>query len=238
MAVKLGVNIDHVATLRQARRASHPDLSAAAAAALAAGAAGITVHLRQDRRHVQDDDVRRLAPVCRLNLEMAATPEMIAVAVREPRPHSVCLVPEHPRELTTQGGLDVAANQQRITGVVAELRAAGIEVSIFIEPDARQLEVAARTGAEFVELHTGAYALAPAGGELERLREAARVARGLGLRVNAGHGLDTTNVGAIMKLAGLEELNIGFSIVARAVFVGLDAAVREMLAAMRAGEES
>lgn len=238
MAVKLGVNIDHVATLRQARRIAYPDLAAAASAALKAGAVGITVHLRQDRRHVQDADVRRLAPACRLNLEMAATPEMVAVAVSEPRPHSVCLVPEHPRELTTQGGLDVAGNQERLAGVVAGLKSAGIEVSLFVEPDARQLEVAARTGAEFVELHTGAYALAPESGELARLREAARVARGLGLRVNAGHGLDTANVGAIMKIEGLEELNIGFSIVARAVFVGLDAAVREMLAAMRAGEES
>jgi len=238
MAVKLGVNIDHVATLRQARCISYPDLAAAAATALQAGAVGITVHLRQDRRHVQDADVRRLAPACRLNLEMAATPEMVAVAVNAPRPHSVCLVPEHPRELTTQGGLDVAANQERLAGVVSTLKNAGIAVSLFIEPDARQIEVAARTGAEFVELHTGAYALVPEGGELSRLREAARVARGLGLRVNAGHGLDTTNVGAIMKLEGLEELNIGFSIVARAVFVGLDAAVREMLAAMRAGEES
>jgi pyridoxine 5-phosphate synthase len=238
--IRLGVNVDHVATLRQQRRGRVPDVLRAAEEAVAGGADGITAHLREDRRHIQDEDVIALAARFRLNLEMAATPEMtgFAVSAGTRRPHSACLVPERREELTTEGGLDVIANAARIAECVVELKRAGILVSLFIEPDPWQIQAAARTGAEFVELHTGTYALAAgAARETERSRLAlgARTARELGLRVNAGHGLDLENVDGVLGLDGLEELNIGFAIVARAVFVGMKEAVSEMKAAIDGG---
>lgn len=238
--IKLGVNIDHVATLRQARRGAYPDLLSAADAALRGGADGITAHLREDRRHIQDADIVALATRCRLNLEMAATPEMVAIACGRGgdgvRPHAVCLVPEKRQELTTEGGLDVLLHVAHLTDVVGELKASGVIVSLFINPDPWQIEASARTGAEFVELHTGRYADAAPGesrtAEVRTLTQAASTARRLGLRVNAGHGLDLATVAGVLDLDGLEELNIGFSIIARAVFVGLETAVREMKAAI------
>lgn len=237
----LSVNVDHVATLRQARLGREPDPLEAARAALAAGASGITVHLREDRRHVQDRDVRRLRRVrsLRLNLEMAPTPEMVRIALRV-RPHQATLVPERRRELTTEGGLDPEA--PGLAGRVRRLRAAGISVSLFVEPRPRALKRAAALGADCVELHTGAYARAFSRGgrraarpHLARLRRAARLARALGLRVHAGHGLTTANVGPVAAIPGVEDLNIGHHLVARAVFVGLPRAVSEMLSAMRRG---
>ncbi len=241
--LRLGVNVDHVATLRQQRRGSVPDVVSAALEAVAAGADGITAHLREDRRHIQDADIAALAPRVRLNLEMAATPEMVDVAcgrAGSAPPHSVCLVPERRQELTTEGGLDVVADLARLSDVVAAIQAVGPAVSLFVAADPWQVEAAARTGARFIELHTGTYADAFASdpdGEACRqaaraLSHAATTAVRLGLRVNAGHGIDTANVGRLLDLDGLEELNIGFSIVARAVFVGLPAAVRAMKAAM------
>jgi pyridoxine 5-phosphate synthase len=253
--IRLGVNIDHVATLRRQRRGGEPDVARAADEAVAAGADGITVHLREDRRHIQESDVIALAARHRLNLEMAATQAMteFAVSAGSRRPHAACLVPERREELTTEGGLDVIANVSRIAGCVAELTRAGVVVSLFVEPDPWQLQAAARTGAEFVELHTGRYAEAFAKGlaagsgaperatevisERTRLELAARTARGLGLRVNAGHGLDLENLDGVLGLEGLEELNIGFALVARAVFVGLREAVGEMKAAIDGGRK-
>lgn len=234
--IRLGINIDHVATLRQQRRGRIPDLLEAANAAVRGGADGITVHLREDRRHIQEGDVAALAVCHSLNLEMAATEAMTKFACGgEVRPRAACLVPERREELTTEGGLDVVGGGSRVTDCVAELVRAGIEVSIFIEPDPWQIEAAARAGARFIELHTGRYAsdferggAAGAAAERARLERGARTARELGLRVNAGHGLDIGNVGGVLGLEGLEELNIGFALVARAVFVGLEAAVREM----------
>jgi pyridoxine 5-phosphate synthase len=234
--IRLGVNIDHVATVRQARRAPEPDPVAAAVLALLGGADGITIHLREDRRHIQDRDVRLLRPVVtsRLNLEMAAVDAITDIAC-EVRPDEATLVPERRQELTTEGGLDVIANRAAVARAVERLRGAGIEVSLFIDPDVRQLEEAQRLGAVAVEFQTARYSEArpPATAELEALRVAAERARELGLHVHMGHGLTYTNVAPIARLPGVEELNIGHSIVSRAVLVGMERAVREMKAAIR-----
>lgn len=236
--IALGVNIDHVATLRQARRARAPDPVHAALAAEAAGADGITLHLREDRRHIQDRDVRALRPLLltRMNLEMAVTDEMLAIAV-EVRPADCCLVPEKRTELTTEGGLDVAGQAARMRAAAARLAAAGIRVALFIDPEPAQIEAAAASGAPAIELHTGAYAEATGAAralELERLLESARRAARLGLQVHAGHGLDYHNVQPVAAIDEIVELNIGHAIVARAVFTGLAAAVRDMKALMQA----
>ena len=237
--LRLGVNIDHVATIRNARGGLHPDPVKAARLAVAAGADGITAHLREDRRHISDDDIARLvAEIDRpLNLEMAATDEMLAIALRH-RPHAACIVPERREERTTEGGLDVVGGLARLTPMVAALRAAGIRVSLFIEPDPRQLDAAARLGAPVVELHTGRYShLADSAAvvELERLTQAARHGAALGLEVHAGHGLRTDNVGPVAAIPELAELNIGHFLIGEAVFVGLDRAIRDMRAAMDTG---
>ncbi len=230
----LCVNIDHIATLRQARRGHDPDLIAAAVAVDQAGASGVTVHLREDRRHIQDRDVDLLRQVVhtKLNLEMAASDEILDLACRV-KPEECTLVPERREELTTEGGLDAAGQVQRLRPVVARLHDAGITVSLFVEPDLRQIEAAGMIGADLVELHTGRYAAQRDEGDLEKeyaqLLSAAQAARAKGLRVNAGHGLNYRNVRPIVSLPDVEDLNIGFSIVARSVFVGLDLAVREML---------
>ncbi len=234
----LGVNIDHVATVRQARGTAYPDIVAAARAAERGGADGITVHLREDRRHIQDADVERLmrAVATKLNLETAVTAEMITVACRV-RPADVCLVPERRQELTTEGGLEVAGNSGVVGEAVRQLRGAGIRVSLFIDADPAQIDAAHRLGAEAIEIHTGAYAAAAAAAqaaELARVRAGVEQGRGLGLIVNAGHGLNLDNVGPIAALPGLHELNIGHSLVARALFIGLEEAVREMKAVMLA----
>ncbi len=234
---RLHVNIDHVATLRQARRGTAPDPVEAAAACERAGADGITVHLREDRRHIQDHDVRALRHAVKslLNLEMAATEEMAAIAC-EVLPDEVCIVPERRQELTTEGGLDVAAARPALARIVPRLRADGIQVSLFVSPERAAVEAAAAAGAQIVELHTGAYAHAqpPArAAELARLAAAAERAHALGLRVNAGHGLDLANVADVARLPHLEELNIGYAIVCRAIFTGLERAVREMADAIR-----
>ena len=244
--LRLGVNIDHAATVRQARyRGDHlsphaePDLVAVAAAALAGGADGITVHLREDRRHLQDSDLPPLLalPGCRLNLEMACTDEMTGIATRL-RPAAACLVPESRQEITTEGGLDVAGQPARVRATVAALAAAGIEASLFIGPDPRQIEAAAAAGAPVIELHTGAWAHARGVDpdaerrELGRLREGCELARRLGLVINAGHGINYANVAEVRRLPHLNELNIGHSIVARALLVGMRQAVAEMRAAL------
>jgi pyridoxine 5-phosphate synthase len=236
--IALGVNIDHVATLRQARRARQPDPVHAALAAEQAGADGITLHLREDRRHIQDRDVRTLRTLLttRMNLEMAVTDEMLAIAV-EVRPADCCLVPEKRTELTTEGGLDVAGQVARIRAAASALGGAGIRVALFIDPEPAQIEAAAASGAPAVELHTGAYCEATGAGramELERLRTGARLAARLGLEVHAGHGLDYHNVQPVAAIAEIVELNIGHAIVARAVFTGLAVAVRDMKALMQA----
>ena len=228
----LGVNLDHIATVRQARRTVEPDPVTYALLAELGGASGITVHLREDRRHIQDRDVTLLRQTVRtrLNLEMAATPAMEAVAL-ELRPDMVTLVPERREEVTTEGGLDVAGQVAPLGGLVERLQAEGIGVSLFVDPQAVQLDACCSTGARWVELHTGRYADArwtEQPGELERLQQAAAMARQLGLRVNAGHGLTYANVEPVAAIDGMEELNIGHSIVARALAVGLAAAVREM----------
>lgn len=236
--VSLGVNIDHVATVRQARRAVEPDPVAAAVLAELGGADGITVHLREDRRHIQDRDVHVLRETVRthLNLEMAATAEMVAIALQV-KPDYVTLVPEKRTEVTTEGGLDVVVGLSSVGQAVERLQASGIPVSLFIDPNPEQLKAAAQVEAKFIELHTGRYADAP--NELERAKELAYLASAneqalaLGLRVNAGHGLTYWNVGPVARLAGIEELNIGHSIIARAVLVGLERAVREMKQAIR-----
>jgi len=231
----LGVNIDHVATLRQARGTAYPSPLEAARAAEDAGADYITLHLREDRRHIQDRDViaLRKALRTRMNLEAAVTPEMIAFAKRV-RPHDVCLVPERRAELTTEGGLDVAGSRRRVGRACRELGAAGIRVSLFIDANRKQVDAALGAGAPVIELHTGRYADARGSGsrrrELERVRAAAEYAAGRGLHVNAGHGLNYDNVGPIAAISWIGELNIGHAIVARAVFVGLARAVREMKA--------
>ena len=231
--ILLGVNIDHIATLRQARHTRYPDVAQAALIAEQAGADGITAHLREDRRHIQDRDIEFLAAMVhsRLNLEMAVTDEMIGIA-REARPAACCLVPEKRQELTTEGGLDAAGDLGRISAACVALAEADIEVSLFIDADPRQIEAAAQAGAPVIELHTGHYADAATPGdrqrELERLRTAAKLAADLGLVVNAGHGLHYHNVSEICRIPVIRELNIGHSIVARAVISGLAQAVRDM----------
>ena len=244
LMLKLGVNVDHVATLREARYrgrgAGEPDPVAAARIAEAAGAHGITAHLREDRRHIQDRDVWQLRETVqtRLNLEMANTPEIVKIAL-ELKPDIVCLVPERRLEVTTEGGLDVAHHRYSITENRKRLNDAGIEVSLFVAPDAEQIVASEQVGAQFVELHTGAFAERfhteqGRAEELARLKAAAEQADGLGLRVNAGHGLNQENVRVLLEVPHLVELNIGHSIMSRAVLSGLDVAVREMLSAMSA----
>jgi len=231
---RLFINIDHVATLRQARRATYPDPVAAAQICEDAGADGITVHLREDRRHIQDADVEALARVVRtpLNLEMAATAEMTAIALRL-RPHQITLVPEKREEVTTEGGLDLFANAERLEKTIAPLRDAGIRLSLFIDPDLRQIERAVALGVPAIELHTGAYCHHPeVPAHLAALHQASHDAARRGLAVHAGHGLTLGNVGPVAAIPECEELNIGHAIVSHAVFVGLDAAVRAMRAAM------
>jgi pyridoxine 5-phosphate synthase len=238
--IELGVNIDHVATLRQARRTYEPDPVWAAVEAHLGGADGITVHLREDRRHIQDADVRRLRELThiKLNLEMAPTDEMVEIACGL-RPEMAMLVPEGRQEITTEGGLDVAGQEAVLKARVARLADAGIVVSVFIDPEPAQAEAAARIGARVCEVHTGPYAQAfhargrdaeapPVAAELEKLRRSGEAIRGLGLRFNAGHALNYANVRPVAALAGVRELHIGHAIVSRAVFVGLREAVREM----------
>ncbi len=244
--IRLGVNIDHVATLRQARYAemsdsinSEPDVLQAASACERAGAHGITVHLRADRRHIQDRDVFRLRKslVTKLNLEMANTPEILETALRVV-PDDVCLVPENRQEVTTEGGLEVVRNAKALRKTVERLSAAGIRVSMFIEPDAHQIQASADLGADAVELHTGAFANALddfKNDELARLEAAARLADEKGLRVNAGHGINYDNVHLLLRIPLWSEFNIGHSIVSRAIFAGLENAVREMLARLQTG---
>jgi pyridoxine 5-phosphate synthase len=236
--IALGVNIDHVATLRQARRIDYPDPVHAALLAEQSGADSITLHLREDRRHIQDRDVKLLRGLLqtRMNLEMAVTAEMIRIA-SEIRPQDCCLVPESREEVTTEGGLDVRAGQARIDDACRALAAAGVRVSLFIDPDTAQIEAARRAGAPVIELHTGAYANASGAAraqELERVRSAAAFGASLGLVVNAGHGLNYHNVEPIAAIREIVELNIGHAIIARAVFDGLPRAVREMKDLMRA----
>ncbi len=231
-SIDLGVNVDHVATLRQARGTTYPDPLYAALLAEQAGADSITIHLREDRRHIQDRDVRlcRDALQTRLNLEMAATAEMVRIA-REVCPPDCCLVPERRAEVTTEGGLDVIGQRASLGGICKQLAQDGIRVSLFVDPDASQLDAAAAVGAPVVELHTGAYAAAgkaDRGRELHRIQQAARYAASIGLRVHAGHGLNYHNVHPIAAIAEIVELNIGHAIVARAVFDGLQVAVAEM----------
>jgi len=239
----LGVNIDHVATLRQARYAggidahnAEPDVLAAAAICERAGASGITVHLRADRRHIQDADVFRLRErlTVKLNLEMGNTPEILEIALRV-KPAEVCLVPENRKEISTEGGLDVAGQFAALRPTVEALRRGGVRVSMFIEPARGQIEASRKLGAEIVELHTGAFANAEGAlqqKELARLQEAAVFAHSLGLQVNAGHGINYTNIALIREVPHIVELNIGHSIVARAIFTGLENAVREMFSLM------
>lgn len=240
--LKLGVNIDHVATVREARYRGRewgePDPVAAALACEAAGAHGITAHLREDRRHIQDRDVWKLreAIKTRLNLEMANAAEIVAIALRL-KPNIVCLVPERRQEVTTEGGLDVAAHLKALTETRQRMNGSGIEVSLFIAPDAHQIEAAARAGSQFIELHTGAFAEAfgdppTRERELNRLITGARQAHELGLKVNAGHGLNYQNLSTLHRVPYLAELNIGHSIISRAITVGLPSAVKEMLALM------
>ncbi len=237
--IKLGVNIDHIATVRQARRTPYPDLLAAAHAAERGGADGITVHLREDRRHIQDVDVEvlRAGITTKLNLEMAATDEMTRKACAL-RPADVCIVPERREELTTEGGLDAAGQLDTLRSAVTRLRAVGIRVSLFIDPHDVQVAAAHRLEADAIEIHTGAYAdastAAARAAELQRINDAAGQAHGVGLLVNAGHGLTLANVGPIAAIAVIHELNIGHSLVADALFVGLEEAVRRMKACMRA----
>jgi pyridoxine 5-phosphate synthase len=235
--ILLGVNIDHVATIRQARGTRYPEPIQAALVAEQAGADAITLHLREDRRHIQDRDVElfRDALQTRMNLESAATPEMVAIACRI-RPADCCLVPERREELTTEGGLDVIGQRAQLIDVCAALAEAGVRVSLFIDADPAQIEEAKAVGAPVVEIHTGHYADAAnridRARELERVRQAVALGLDLGLQVNAGHGLDYHNVKAIAAIPGVRELNIGHAIVARAIFSGLDRAVRDMKAVM------
>lgn len=236
--LKLGVNIDHVATLRQARLGINPSPLAAAKICELAGADGITAHLREDRRHIQDADMLALSKQVKcLNMEMAVTEEMLHIVSDLIKPANCCLVPEKRRELTTEGGLDAAAISDTLKQAMPALKAAGIAVSLFIAPEEKQIETAKLCGAGFIELHTGAYANAPErekGRELARLAAGAELAHKLGLGVNAGHGIDYENIGPLLKeVPFLHELNIGHSIIARAVFTGLENAVKEMLEAMQ-----
>lgn len=242
--IELGVNIDHVATVRQARRTYEPDPVWAAVEAHLGGADGITVHLREDRRHIQDEDVRRLRELThiKLNLEMAATDAMVEFALRV-KPEMAMLVPEGRQEITTEGGLDIVGQESRIRSVVQRLADAGIVTSVFIDAETDQVEAAARVGARVCEVHTGPYAhvfhakgrdaeSAPVLAEIERVRRAGEAIRARGMRFNAGHALNYANVGPIAALAGVRELHIGHAIVSRAVFVGIREAVREMKALM------
>lgn len=233
-SLRLGVNIDHVATLRNARGGVHPDPLAAARLALAAGADGITAHLREDRRHIRDEDMRRLRAgiAAPLNMEMAATEEMVAIACAL-RPHAACLVPERRAEVTTEGGLDVAGQSEQLRPRIAALSAAGIRVSLFIDPDPWQLEAARAVGAPVVELHTGAYAEGRAG-ELARLQAAATMTAALGLECHAGHGLTFETVAPVAALAEVMELNIGHFLIGEAIVSGLTSVVREMRTRMAA----
>jgi pyridoxine 5-phosphate synthase len=237
-ALRLGVNIDHVATVRNARGGAYPDPVRAALLAAEAGADGITAHLREDRRHITDDDIARLmeALTVPLNLEMAATEEMLAIALRH-RPHAVCIVPEKREERTTEGGIDAAGQQNRLAPIVAALREAGSRVSLFIEPDARQIDAALRLGAPVVELHTGRYCDldgAARAAELRRLADAAALAAKNGIEVHAGHGLTFDNVAPVAAIPQVVELNIGHFLIGEAVFLGLADAVRQMRATMDA----
>jgi pyridoxine 5-phosphate synthase len=243
--IELGVNIDHVATLRQARRTYEPDPVWAAVEAHLGGADGITVHLREDRRHIQDDDVRRLRELThiKLNLEMAATDEMVEIACRL-KPEMAMLVPEGRHEITTEGGLDVGSQRKRLRGIVARLAGEGIVTSVFIDADVAQVEAAAEIGAKVCELHTGPYAHAffergrdaespPVVAELHRLATAGKAIRAAGMRFNAGHALNYVNVQPVAALEGVRELHIGHAIVSRSVFVGMREAVREMKRLLR-----
>ncbi len=230
----LGVNVDHIATLRNARGELEPSVLDAAKICIVAGANCITAHLREDRRHIVDFDVFSLKNdlKCKLNLEMAATYEMKKIAL-ELLPHSCCIVPENRKEITTEGGLDVFSQQEKITEFIKPLIEAGIFVSLFIDPERNQVSAAAETGAQFIELHTGAYSraygTAQENNEFKKLKQAASLAHLLGLEVNAGHGLNYKNVSKLHDIDGLYELNIGHSIISKAVFTGLDTAVKEML---------
>lgn len=236
--LKLGVNVDHIATIRQARGVTEPDPVAAAMLAELAGAQGITVHLREDRRHIQDRDVELLRQTIqtRLNLEMALTDEMITFALKV-APDVVTLVPEGRHELTTEGGLDVSLLRDTLKPKIALLKQAGIVVSLFVEPDLEQIKNCHRVGADYIEIHTGTYCEmrteTDKRQQLQRIELAISAARKLGLGVNAGHGLNYQNVGSIVAMKGIEELNIGHSIVARAALVGMERAVREMLALLK-----
>ncbi|OAI13717.1 pyridoxine 5'-phosphate synthase [Methylomonas koyamae] len=236
--ILLGVNIDHVATLRQARGTRYPEPVQAALLAEQAGADGITAHLREDRRHIQDRDIRLLKELLhtRLNLEMAVTEPMLVLACAV-QPHACCLVPERREELTTEGGLDVAGAAGRMLDACRQLAEAGIEVSLFIDPDMRQIDAALAAGAPVVELHTGRYADAETPDErdreLQRIRDAAAYAHAAGLQVNAGHGLNLHNVEAICRIDAIVELNIGHALIAQALFSGLEQAVRDMKRVMR-----
>jgi pyridoxine 5-phosphate synthase len=245
--LRLGVNIDHVATIRNARGEGYPDPARAAEIAMAAGADGVTAHLREDRRHISDADIDTLAKLTRrrgkpLNLEMAVTPEMEAIALAH-RPHAACLVPERREEVTTEGGLDVVGQHNRVAPCVAALKAAGVRVSLFIEADTAQIEAAANVGAQVVELHTGAYCLAvrerrPEAAELlKALQDGARRGAELGLEVHAGHGIDYETVGPIAAIPELAELNIGHFLIGEAIFTGLDPAIRRMRALMDAARD-
>jgi pyridoxine 5-phosphate synthase len=238
--LRLGVNIDHVATIRNARGGRHPDPVRAAKLAAQAGADGITAHLREDRRHISDEDILRLAREIDLplNLEMAATDEMLAIALKH-RPHAACIVPEKREERTTEGGIDAAGQHNRLAPFVALLRDANVRVSLFIEPDRRQLDAAKSMGAPVVELHTGAYCNAAADDDvnkrdrlLEEIREGARYGTSLGLEVHAGHGLAFDTVGPVAAIPEIRELNIGHFLIGEAIFSGLDAAIRRMRALM------
>ncbi|MBO6257050.1 pyridoxine 5'-phosphate synthase [bacterium] len=229
----LGVNIDHVATLRNARGGNDPNVLVAAKICENCGASSITTHLREDRRHIKDEDVKQISENIKinLNLEMAVTDEMQAIALKI-KPHSVCLVPEKRQEVTTEGGLDVAGQLEKITEFVKPLINAGIEVSLFIDPNEEQVKASAKTGAQFIEMHTGAYSNAygteSEEAEFLKLKNCAKLAQELRLRVNAGHGLNYENVHRMHEIEGLYELNIGHSIISKAVFVGLEQAVVEM----------
>src|SRR5215208_7602892 len=241
--LRLGVNVDHVATIRNARGGAHPDPVQAARIAIAAGADGITAHLREDRRHIRDADIARLkAEIAKpLNLEMAATPELVAIAVKT-QPHAACLVPERRGEVTTEGGLDALGQYNLLAPAVAKLAEAGIRVSLFIDADAGQIEAAARLRAPVIEIHTGAWCharaagrLAEAEGEWARIREGAKLANSLGLEVHAGHRLDYETAEGIAELSEIVELNIGHFLIGEAVFVGLANTVRTMRTAMDRG---
>ena len=231
---KLGLNVDHVATVRQARGGKEPDPVTAAALGELAGAEGITIHLREDRRHIQDRDLEllRLTVKTKLNLEMAATQEMVRIALKF-KPEQVTLVPEKRQELTTEGGLDVILNLKSITDAVKRLKDGGIVVSLFVDPNQEQIKAANKSGADYIEIHTGAYAEAAywpdRERELEAIDAAIKLARKVGMGVNAGHGLNYVNIKALAAIGGIEEFNIGHSIMARAILVGLDRAVRDMV---------